>query len=129
MRRDNFRRSFASARFSPRPAASKRVRKYTWEGTFEYLVNGAGSARERASASGRFIDRVPEQRQFTVDVSDNYELLVRPFTVAPGVIIPGGGYGFSDVDGRLRLRRSSVARRARCHCRRGEFYDGDITRV
>src|SRR5262245_53218700 len=33
VRRDNFRRSFALGRFSPRPAASKTVRKYTWEGS------------------------------------------------------------------------------------------------
>jgi len=43
VQRDNFRRSFGSLRFSPRPKASKVVRKYTWEGSFEYILNGAGA--------------------------------------------------------------------------------------
>ena len=63
--------------------------------------------------------------QFSVDVNDYYELLVRPFTVAPGVIIPIGGYGFTDSTvsygfGQQRRASGTVSFQA------GEFYDGNI---
>ena len=53
VRRDDFRRTFGSLRFSPRPTNSQRVRKFTWEGSLEYLVNGAGQLETRQQ-SGRF---------------------------------------------------------------------------
>jgi hypothetical protein len=39
VRRDDFKRTFGSLRFSPRPRGSKRVRKYTAEANIEYFVN------------------------------------------------------------------------------------------
>src|SRR6185436_8864900 len=93
-RRDNFRRSFGSVRFSPRPKRSKHVRKYTSEGTFEYLVNGSGQLESR-QAGLRFNTEFQSSDAFTVEANQNYELLVRPFEVS-GVVIPTGGYSFSD---------------------------------
>ena len=47
VQRDNFRRSFASLRFSPRPKNLRGVRKLTYQGELEYLENGAGTLETR----------------------------------------------------------------------------------
>ncbi len=59
VRRVDFDRRFASARFSPRPK-SGIVRKYTWEASLEYFENGAGALESR-NQSGRFNDGAREQ--------------------------------------------------------------------
>jgi len=125
-RRDNFRRSFASARFSPRPRASRRVRKYTTEATLEYLMNGADQLESR-QRGGRFNIEFQNSDAFSVEVNNNYELLIRPFTVS-GVVIPTGGYAFSDVTiayGFGQQRRASGT----ISLQQGQFYDGNITAV
>ena len=124
-RRLDFNRSYGSARFSPRPKRSTVVRKYTWEGTFEYLVNGSDQLESRARGA-RFLTEFQNSDQFNIDVNNSYELLVKPFTVSPGVAIPVGGYPFTDVTmtygfGQQRRASGSVALQA------GQFYDGHIT--
>jgi hypothetical protein len=127
VRRDNFRRTFGSLRFSPRPTRSRRVRKYTWEATLEYLVNGSDRLESRQQG-GRFSTEFQTSDLFTVEVNRSYELLSRPFTVSPGVTIPTGGYGFSDMTtsygfGQQRRVSGTVS------LQRGHFYDGDLTAV
>ena len=126
-RRDNFRRSFASARFSPRPHGSKIVRKYTTEGTFEYLVNGFDQLESRQRGL-RFNTEFQNSDALSVEATNNYELLIRPFAVSPGVVIPTGGYAFSDVTvsyGFGQQRRASGV----VSLQQGRFYNGDITAV
>lgn len=123
-RRLDFRRSFASARYSPRPRRSKRVRKYTWEGAFEYLVNGSDRLESRARG-GRFATEFQNSDLFQAEVNNSYELLVRPFTVSPGVTIPVGGYAFTDTTvtyafGQQRRASGSLALQL------GQFYNGTI---
>jgi hypothetical protein len=123
--RTNFSRSFASARFSPRPARSKRVRKYTWEGTFEYLENGGGFLETR-NVAGRFLTELQNSDLISVVATDRYEFLTRPFTVSPGHTIARGGYSFNDVVatygfGQQRRLSGSLAVQA------GQFYDGHLT--
>jgi hypothetical protein len=127
VRRDNFQRTFGSLRFSPRPKNSTRVRKYTWEGTLEYLVNGSDRLESRQQG-GRFATEFQTSDLFTVEVNRSYELLSRPFTVSPGVTIPIGSYPFSDVTtsygfGQQRRVSGTVS------LQRGHFYDGDLTAV
>ena len=124
VRRDNLRRSFALARFSPRPQSIRSVRKFTWEASLEYIVNGSGTLESRRQL-GRFNTEFENSDQFTVDVSRNYELLIRPFTVSPGVSIPGGGYRFADAQvtytfGEQRRASGALAFQT------GQFYDGTI---
>ena len=96
-RRDNFRRSFGSARFSPRPNGSKRVRKYTIGRDVRISRQRIGPARDRVSAESGSTPSSRTATRLSVEVNNNYELLLRPFTVSPGVVIPAGGYTFSDV--------------------------------
>jgi hypothetical protein len=125
LRRTDFNRSFAKLRFSPRPRSIAAVRKFTWEGSFEYVVNGAGSLETRQQ-SGRFNIELENSDQFTLEANRNYELLVRPFEVGSGVIIPTGGYRFDDalVSYQLGQQRRVSGTLSLQH---GGFYDGTLT--
>jgi hypothetical protein len=125
VRRADFNRSFAQLRFSPRPRNLPAVRKLTYEGSLDYLENGAGILETRIQ-SGRFDVEFNSSDRFNVEVNANYEFLTRPFQVSPGVIIPIGGYSFNDVQvgynfGQQRRVSGNVL------LTRGQFYDGDIT--
>jgi hypothetical protein len=125
VRRDDFTRRFGSLRFSPRPQSIDWVRQLTWQADLEYIENGAGDLETR-NVSGRFNTELENSDQVSVDVGRNYELLVRPFEVSRDVIIPTGGYTFSDVQVRYSLgqqRRVSGS----VTFQRGHFYDGTIT--
>jgi uncharacterized membrane protein YgcG len=123
--RTDFRRTFALARFSPRPPSIRSVRKFTWEGSLEYILNGAGVPETRSEV-GRFNIEFENSDQLTAEAVSEYELLVRPFAIAPDVVIPVGGYHFSDAQVTYALgaqRRASGS----LWLQRGHFYDGTIT--
>jgi hypothetical protein len=127
VRRDNFRRSFAQVRFSPRPAVVRLVRKYSYSANLEYIENGAGWLESRQQTASFNIEFNNSDR-FNAEVNRNYEFLDVPFPVARNVSIPRGGYGFSDVAlsymlGSQHRLSGSLA------LTRGQFYDGDITTV
>src|SRR5688572_33046240 len=78
LRRSDFTRSFGSARFSPRPKSSTRVRKYTSLASYEYYENGAGAVESR-QATGRLSVEFNNSDVFNVEGNANYDLLVTPF--------------------------------------------------
>ena len=45
--RDNFKRTYTTARFSPRPKSMKAVRKFTYQANLDYFANGAGAMETR----------------------------------------------------------------------------------
>jgi hypothetical protein len=125
VRRDDFKRSFGQLRFSPRPESMQSIRKFTYQGSIEYIENGAGILETRQQ-NGRFEIEFDNSDRFTAEVNNNYEFLQVPFQVSPGVVIPVGGYSFPDVQigynfGQQRPVSGNVL------VTRGQFYDGDIT--
>ena len=96
LRRTDFQRNFASARFSPRPEAIASIRKLRFEGSFDYVTNGDGRVDTRI-ASGAFGAELENSDQFLVETSQNYEFLADPFDIAAGVVIPVAGYTFTDT--------------------------------
>jgi hypothetical protein len=127
LRRSDFRRSFGSLRFSPRPKNSKLVRKYTWEANLEHFENGAGQLESR-SQQGRFTIEFNNSDRFAFEVNNNYELLLERFPVARNVEIPVGSYRFVDfltsyTFGQQRPTSGTLS------LARGQFYAGDITTV
>lgn len=96
LRRSDFTRSFASARFSPRPRNMRAIRKFTYTASLEYFENGAGSVESRQQA-GRVNVEFDNSDIFNIEANANYDLLVAPFAPAPGVAIPIGGYHYNDV--------------------------------
>ena len=96
LQRDNFTRSFASARFSPRPKNLTGVRKLTYQADLEYLENGAGVLETRVHV-GKLGVEFENSDVFNVEATRDYEFLPQPFAVVTGVTIPAGGYSFDDV--------------------------------
>ncbi|MGE3887053.1 MAG: DUF5916 domain-containing protein [Vicinamibacterales bacterium] len=127
VQRRGFGRTFGSARFSPRMRGSKVVRRYLVEGAAEYVVNRAGDV-ESSSRTAHFLTEFQNSDQFVFDVNVDYERLLRPFTVSPGVAIAPGEYPFTSVRtsyafGQQRRASGTVA------LTMGHFYDGDLTQL
>jgi hypothetical protein len=127
LRRDNFRRSFGSVRFSPRPAKSRFVRKYSYEAQMEYVDNLGGFLESRQQ-TGKFNVEFNNSDRFNVDVNLNYDFLFLPFSPVRGVIIPVGGYSYDDAIisynfGQQRRVSGNLTLQV------GEYYSGDITTV
>ena len=95
MRRADFRRTFTSFDFKPRPQAIRAVRQFTFGGSLDYIENGIGQVETR-TAQLRFNTEFENSDLFSVDVMENHELLVVPFRIASDVTIPVGAYDFQD---------------------------------
>jgi hypothetical protein len=126
VRRGDMRRSFASARFSPRPASIPAVRKFTWEASLEYILNGAGALETRQQAA-RFETEFETSDRLIVEANHNYELILRPFSFGPLVVRPGG-YSFNEMllsyaFGQQRRASGTLSLQA------GGYYDGTLTGV
>ena len=100
LRRDNFRRSYGTARFSPRPRSLANIRQFRLEGSFDYIETAdLGIVETRQSQLG-FSTELENSDRFGVSVADNYEFLHDAFTPGPDhIAFPVGGYGFFDVEG------------------------------
>jgi hypothetical protein len=95
VRRSDIRRSFGQVRFSPRPRRSKSIRKFTWQGSFDYVTDAPAIALQSKEASGLFRIEFQSSDQFSAEYSHEFELLPNRFAIAPGVIVPAGGYSYS----------------------------------
>ena len=127
LRRDNFRRSFVSARFSPRPQSIESVRQFNLEASIDYIVTADRGHLETRQNLLTFQTEFESSDRLMVTATDNYELLMEPFT-PPGAdfSIPVGGYGFADVQvaygvGQQRRVNGQVA------LRRGAYFGGELT--
>ena len=92
-RRTDVRRTFAQARFSPRPRQSRVVRKLTWQTSLDYVTDADASALQTREASGLFRVDFQSSDQAFVEYTREFERLPARFTVAPGVFVPAGTYG------------------------------------
>jgi hypothetical protein len=124
--RVNFRRTFGTLRFSPRPKRIKAVRKLTYQVNFDNFVNGAGTLETRIE-TGSFNSEFENSDGFSVAASREYELLSKPTTVA-GVTFPAGDHQFTNAIvsyslGSQRRVSGTVSLQA------GQFYNGTLTAV
>jgi hypothetical protein len=125
MRRENFRRNLARARFSPRTAANRIVRKLTYEGTFDYVTDNENHLESR-ELSGRFQTDFHNSDTASVEYSQLYEFIPEPFSISRGVRIAVGGYSFDNL--RLSFTGGSQRRiNGTATFDVGSFYDGDKT--
>ncbi len=97
VRRDNFRRTSVSGRFSPRPATVEAVRQFVLEGSFDYFLTADTGDLETRQAQLAFQTEFENSDQFGIRVSDSYELVREPFSPGSGITIPVGGYSFTDT--------------------------------
>ncbi len=92
LRRTDFRRSFVQARFSPRPAKNKAVRKLSWQGSFDYVTDAAGEVIENKTSAVNFDIEFHNSDLGAVDYTHDNEFLPADFTISPGVVVPAGNY-------------------------------------
>ena len=126
-RRWDFRRTFATAQYSPRPRSIEAVRQFTVGASLDYIETGAGAVETRI-AQARFQTEFENSDRISFDVQDNYELLLWPFALAPGASIEPGAYGFQDLYASYSMgpqRRVSGT----LTFQQGGFYDGTISAV
>jgi hypothetical protein len=124
LRRAAFRRSNGQARFSPRPANLRGIRKLFYEGSLDYYDDTGGTLQSR-EARFTFRTEFTTSDQVNVEYISAFERLVGPFPVTPGVTLPAGDYSFDQVRATMQL---SAARRVAgfVSVTAGEFYDGTI---
>ncbi|MEQ1909185.1 MAG: DUF5916 domain-containing protein [Vicinamibacterales bacterium] len=120
--RQNVRRNFASGRFSPRPRGRRIVRRFSYEGSYNYETDDTNRLESREAQADYRIE-FQNSDVLSVEGFRNYELLRRPLTLASNVRVPVGTYGFSHMRTAWSLgqqhRLSGIAA-----VDVGEFYDG-----
>ena len=128
LRRHNFRRSYATGRFSPRPRSIEAVRQFRLEGSFDYTLTADTGRVETRQTQLAFSTEFENSDRLGVSAADNYELLVEPFDAGPDVTLPVGGYGFRDLE---ILYAPGAQRRfsGELRVRVGEYFNGSIRSV
>ena len=96
LRRSAFRRNYASARFSPRPASGP-FRRHAIEAELDYITGSDDGVLETREAQVSYRAELRGNDQWTIDYSRNYEFLREPFNVVPGQRIEAGAHSFADV--------------------------------
>ena len=125
LRRDDFEQSFAKFRFSPRPRSIAAIRQFFWEGQIDYITD-RGGVLETRQARGRFAVEFENSNLFDVIYNRNYEYLPFAFPLAPGVVVPVGGYDFDDVEVGYQLGQQNRVS-GRVSVQHGGFYGGTKT--
>ena len=123
VRRTDMRRNFGLLRYSPRPKGVPNLRKLTNQVSLNYLTNTANRLDTR-EATARFEAEFTNSDTSGIQYTDNFERLVRPFVIAPGVVLPVGSYDFHTT------RLNYVAGQQRPYSGEivyefGTFYNGD----
>lgn len=127
LRRESFRRSYASGRFSPRPQSSRLVRKFSMDGSIDYITDPDGTLETR-EAQGSFRVEFNSGGFWSTDYTRNYELITEPFEIAKGIFIAPGGYGFQGIQSQYYLG-SQWRVTGRFTALRGSFYGGTRSEV
>ena len=128
VRRDNFRRTYAAGRFSPRPRSIEAIRQFRIEGSFDYILTADTRQVETRQSQLGFSTEFENSDGVGVSAADNYELLIQPFTPGPGVTLPVGGYSFRDVEATYTLGAQHRFN-GTFSVRVGEYFSGDIRSV
>ena len=126
LRRDNFRRTFLEGRFSPRPESIDLVRRFSLTGSIDYILMADTNVLETRLNQVRFDTQFESSDQLSFTVNDNYELLLSPFSPAPDVRLPVGGYDFTDVEVAYSIGEHRRVN-GQLSVQRGGYFNGDIT--
>jgi hypothetical protein len=125
LRRRDFAENAVDLRFSPRPRASRLVRKFYLENGFTYITSGSGRLESR-DMSAAFRTEFHNSDRVAVEYWRQYELLEVPFPIGERVTLPTGGYSWQEMRASYQLgqqRRVSGT----LSTSRGSFYDGHQT--
>ncbi len=126
MRRQDFKKSRAMFRFSPRPRQRFRsVRKFTYQTSVEYFDDNQGQFQSRERRL-EFATEFQRSDRLDVQFEDLTERLVQPFRIARGVTIPVGDYALRTFIAQYTFgQQRKVAGQWGLDI--GPFYDGQRT--
>ena len=125
VKRNDYSKTHLQARFSPRPARIKSVRKFSYSFGWEEFVNSAKELETREWLYNFQVEFQSSDR-LVVHYTDTYELLPEEFRIARGVTIPVGGYDVRELQLRLSFgQQRDVSGTA--FLTTGPFYGGDRT--
>ena len=129
LRRDNFRRTSVSGRFSPRPQSIESVRQFVLEASLDRFLTAAAGWLETRQQQVALQTELENSDQFGVRLSDSYELLQTPFRPSGGgVTIPVGDYDFTDVRLTYALGPQRLLN-GRVEVATGGYFDGKLTSI
>ncbi len=127
-RRDDFKQYSGSARFSPRPASIESIRRFILQANTKSYWSASTDKLETRQHRLSFTTEFESSDQFTVSISDDFEMLTRPFNIANGVTLQPGKYDFTSYQTSYRLgtqRKVSGALSLRI----GDFWSGENTSI
>ena len=127
VRRHDMRKSAARLRFSPRLSGVEAIRKLSWSGSIDYIENTAGRPETREQDAEFGIDFESGDR-FRFIYTRIFEYLPEPFDIAPGVVLPSGGYDFEAVRARFSFGQQRPVSGS-VLVEHGTFYSGRQTGV
>ncbi|MGE0464049.1 MAG: DUF5916 domain-containing protein [Vicinamibacterales bacterium] len=127
LRRTAFRRTYGSARYSPRPRNWKGVRKVFYEGSYDYFESPGGRPETR-EIQGAVRMEFTSSDQWAFEYTHQFEGLVAPFQVTPGVVVPAGAYEFRQARGMFTFSPQRPLS-GTLTLTRGGFYDGTLNEV
>jgi hypothetical protein len=127
VRRQDFERTSATLRFSPRPRNSRTVRQYSTQASVNYITD---SDRRLDTRDGGASVGVAFQSgdSLAVNYSGTDEVLRRPFRIGRGVTIPVGVYGYRSASASYGF---GIQRKVSgtLSLETGSFYSGERTAV
>jgi hypothetical protein len=125
LRREDFKRSFVQARFSPRPARSARVLRYGLEGSVDYITdNDFRLESQQLQVQARV--ELLNGDQAELEIENSAEVLDEEFEVTEELFVPTGSYRFSTMRASYELGSRHRAT-GRLSASRGGFYGGTRT--
>ncbi len=95
VRRDNFKQYVGSARFSPRPTSIDSIRRFSFEADTQSYWSDLTDKLETQRHDLSFSTEFESSDEIKVSVSDQFEMITRPFRIASGVILQPGEYDFT----------------------------------
>jgi hypothetical protein len=97
VRRTDFRRNFAQFRFSPRPRNNRRVRKYNYIASYDYVTDAAFQDAQEKELRLQFNTDYQSGDIWTFDYTRNYEVVPTRFSINPGTVVPAGTYEYQNL--------------------------------
>jgi hypothetical protein len=102
-RRNNFKQYEGAARFSPRIASSKSIRRFVLEANTESFWSASLNSLETRKHGISLTTEFEEGDSINFSVSDEFEMLSRPFQIASGITLQTGKYDFTSYSANYRL--------------------------
>ncbi len=127
-RRNNFKQFSGGTRFSPRPASIDWIRRFNLEATTQSYWSATTDKLETRQHDLSFSTEFETSDIVSISISDQFEMLTRPFRIASGVTLRPGDYDFTSYQASYSFgaqRKASGVLSVRV----GDFWSGTNTAI